>query len=353
MSAETQSYPPTWMVRAMASQEADFKVFFEGSVVALGWSRVNFMDHIGHTEELIAHVTKEYKYDAPDLWAPSVGRQLNQIRRFMAFEPGDRVVVPYYDGVCLATVSGPRRYDKSAGQTDLCNQIVVDYQMDVATGQPRVIPRNALSEALQRRLRVRGSTLSDLSEFAEEIDGMFHDLDYSWTSQQAKHEESIRQQFRDELLSRMQAGTTNLRTGGIGLEHLVKELFMLEGYEARVLDKRRFKNGDADVEAEKSDLFNRTRILAQVKHHAGVTNGWGLEQLVEIQKSGTEPDAVLVLITSAVIPEQVKVDADLKGIQTMDGKALSEWVMAHIHRLKPETTAQLGISTVPRFVVTN
>ncbi|HPF91404.1 MAG TPA: hypothetical protein PLL57_12155, partial [Flavobacteriales bacterium] len=226
MSENTTAYPPTWMVRAMASQEADFKVFFDGSVVALGWSRVNFMDYIGRTEELIERVTKEYEYDAPDLWAPSVGRQLNQIRRFMSFTTGDRVVVPYYGGVCLATVAGPRRYDKAAGATDLCNQILVAYQMDSRTGQPRVIPRNSLSEALQRRLRVRGSTLSDLSEFDEEVDRMFHDKHYSWTSQQAKREESVRQQFRDELLGRMQAGSTNLQTGGIGLEHLVKELFM-------------------------------------------------------------------------------------------------------------------------------
>ncbi|MBL7940350.1 MAG: restriction endonuclease [Flavobacteriales bacterium] len=353
MSSEKQPFPPTWMVRAMASQEADFKVFFDGSVVALGWSRVNFTDYLDRVDELIERVTKDYAYDAPDLWAPSVGRQLNQIRRFMAFAPGDRVVVPYYDGVCLATVTGPRRYSEAAKHTDLCNQIAVDYQLDPSTGQPRVIPRNALSEALQRRLRVRGSTLSDLSEFSEEVDRMFHDLEYSWTSQQAKREESVRQEFRDELLSRLQVGTTNLRTGGIGLEHLIKELFTLEGYAARVLDKRRFKNGDADVEAEKSDMFNRNRILAQVKHHAGVTNGWGLEQLVDIQTSGTESDALLVLITSAVIPEEVKANADLKGIQTMDGKALCEWVMTHIHRLKPETAAQLGISTVPRFVVTS
>lgn len=353
MDVDTRQYPPTWMVRAMASQEADFKVFFDGSVVALGWSRVNFTDYLDRVDLLIERVTKEYAYDAPDLWAPSVGRQLNQIRRFMAFAPGDRVVVPYYDGVCLATVTGPRSYNDAAKHNDLCNQIAVDYQLDPSSGQPRVIPRNALSEALQRRLRVRGSTLSDLTEFSEEIDRMFHDLEYSWTSQQAKREEAVRQQFRDELLSRMQVGVTNLRTGGIGLEHLIKELFTLEGYEARVLDKRRFKNGDADVEAERSDLFDRTRILAQVKHHAGITNGWGLEQLVEIQKSGTEPDALLVLITTAVIPEEVKSDADLKGILTMDGTALSEWVMSHIHRLKPETAAQLGISTVPRFVVSN
>lgn len=341
------------MVRAMASREADFSVFYDDSVVALGWSRVNFMDHADRVDELIQRVTNEYGYDAPDLWAPSVSRQLNQIRRFMSFSAGDRVVVPYYDGVLLATVTGPRRYDLTAERTDLCNQIVVDYRVEAESELPIVIPRNSLSEALQRRLRVRGSTLADLSEFAEEIDQMFNDEHYSWTSQQAKQEQSVREQFRDELLSRMQAGTTNLRTGGIGLEHLIKELFMLEGYDARVLDKRRFKNGDADVEAEKSDMFNRTRILAQVKHHAGITNGWGLEQLVEIQRSGTEPDALLVLITSAVIPEEVKNDADLKGIQTMDGKALSEWVMSHIHRLKPETAAQLGISTVPRFVVTN
>ena len=275
---------------------------------------------------------------------------MNQIRRFMSFQAGDRIVVPYYDGVCLATIVGERRYSKDAKRNDLSNQISVDYEIDPATGQPRVIPRDALSEALQRRLRVRGSTLSDLWEFKEEVDRMFNEIDYSWTGTQAKEEERVKEQFRLALLNRIQDGATNLKTGGIGLERLVKELFEHEGYEAKVLDKRHFRNGDADVEAVRSDIFGRTKILAQIKHHSGVTNDWGLEQLLEIKRTETEDNVILVLMTTAVIPDAVKVRADDNDVQVMDGKALSEWVMGHLHNLQPDTRARLGISKVPRFV---
>lgn len=341
--------PQCYMVRAMHSQPNDFELFFGHSVVAVGWSDIDFTEYIGREDELIARVKEEY-YAKPDLWPPSVGRQLNQVSRFMALMPGDRVLVPYYDGVCLATVIGVRSFSPESIELDLSNQITVDYQFDHAK-QRRVIPRNSLSEALQRRLRVRGSTVSDLNEFAGEIEDMFNSADYSWSSQQAQQEEQVKQMFRTELLQRIQAGFTNLRTGGLGLEHLVKDLFIAEGYKATVLDKRHFKEGDADVEAKRTDQFQTTRILAQVKHHSGTTNKDGLEQLKAIQQSGEEVDTLFVLITTASLPQEVQQEAELRGVQTMDGEEFADWVVAHLHHLKPEIVSKLGISSVPRFVV--
>jgi hypothetical protein len=75
-----------------------------------------------------------------------------------------------------------------------------------------------------------------------------------------------------------------------------------------------------------------------------------LEQLLEIKRTETEDNVILVLITTAIIPETVKARADDNDIQAMDGKALSEWVMSHLHNIQPDTRARLGISKVPRFV---
>lgn len=352
MRNETATYPPNWMVRAMSSSENDFAIFFDNNVVALGWSEVNFMNYVSDVDGLVTRVTSEYEYDKPDLWTPTVSRWLNQIRRFMAFAPGDRVLVPYHDGVCLATVAGERKYSEAAKKSDLSNWVAVDYELDPATKKPRVIPRNALSEALQRRMRARGSTLSDLSEFAEEIHRMFTEVGYKWTSRSTQESEQLGHRFKEALLQRMQAGATNLQTGGIGLEHLIQELFTLEGYAAKVLSKRHFKNGDADVEATKGDLFQTTRILAQVKHHAGETNDIGLEQLKAIQADAENKDAVLALITTAIVPDPIQKNAELHGIKTMDGQELVEWVYSHVHQLTPETLARLGIVQVPSLVST-
>lgn len=350
MNDETQTYPPTWMVRAMWSRESDFQIFFDNSVVALGWSEVDFTAYINNVDGLIDRIRTEYEYDKPDLWAPAVSRSLNQVRRFMAFAPGDRILVPHYNGVCMATVIGTRSYDPSAKDNDLCNWLAVDYELDLETKKPRVVPRNVLSEALQRRLRVPGSSLSDLNEFATEIHHLFTDVGYMWTSQSAHEAEELGRSFKSALLKRMQAGSTNLQTGGIGLEHLVKELFVLDGYAAKVLSKRHFEIGDADVEATKADLFQHVRILAQVKHHAGETNDIGLEQLKAIQADTSNKDATLALITTAIIPEQIKEEAELHGIKTMDGEVLVDWVYGHVHGLSAETHARLGIVQVPSLV---
>jgi len=338
------------MVRAMSSKESDFSIFFDNAVVALGWSEVDFTQYVNDAEGLVARVSSEYEYDRPGLWPPTVSRWLNQVRRFMAFAPGDRVVVPYYDGVCLATVTGERSYNLSAKKSDLSNWITVEYELDAATNKPRVIPRNALSESLQRRLRVRGSTLADLSQFAEEIHRMFTDVGYKWSSRSAQEVEQLGHNFKTELLKRMQSGATNLQTGGIGLEHLVKELFIKEGYSANVLSKQHFNSGDADVEATKEDMFQTTRILAQIKHHSGETNELGLEQLKKIQADTSFKDAILALITTAIIPASIQKEAELHGIKTMDGEELVDWVFSHVQSLSKETLARLGIVLSPNLV---
>ena len=338
-----------YMVRAMDSQPNDFKVFFENKVVAVGWSEVNFtLFDKTDTQNLRKEVESIY-YSSGDWHPPTVGKKLNEVKRFHNIKSGDYIIIPFYNAIRMAIAKKEHIYDNNAYDLDLANQIGVNYLF--TDNDFKTILRNSLSEGLQRRLRVRGSTVSDLYEFKDEIEKIFEKDNYSWKSDCEEQENELTESVKEKLFSNIQNGTTNLSTGGIGLERLVKELFECEGYNANVLSKNSFENyGDADIYAVKSDKFQETKILIQVKHHSGYTDNWGIEQLKIIQEDSTYEDYKFVLLTSALIGKKVKDNANTFDVSTMDGKELIDWIFEHLDDLKVETKTRLGLSTVSQII---
>ena len=78
-------------------------------------------------------------------------------------------MVPYYNCVVIAEATSEEKYSDEDKSQDLSNQKIVRYRL-VDDNERLMIPRNELSEGLQRRIRVRGSTVSNLCEFSEEIE---------------------------------------------------------------------------------------------------------------------------------------------------------------------------------------
>ncbi len=174
----------TYMVRAMSQSDPEYAIFFDHNVIAVGWSEVNFSSY-ADTEKLIAAVESKYYGDMKTV-PQVVGKKLNEVRRFKEMRSGDHVVVPYRGAIRLARLREGERYDEPSLKLDLCNQRFVDY---LKSGQDYLsVPRSNLSEGLQRRLRVRGTTIADLSEFETEIKQLFDDPNTSWLSQFAKVE---------------------------------------------------------------------------------------------------------------------------------------------------------------------
>ena len=337
------------MVRAMHSRPRDFELFFQNSIVAVGWSEVNFANFQQEETEALVGAVNDIYYSEGDIAPQTHGRWLNQVRRFHNIQPGDYILVPYYNSIRLA-VAGSELfyvYEDPALEADLSNQRKVQYQR--IGDELRTVPRDLLSEALQRRLRVRGSTVSDLYEFQAELEELFANEDYSWASQFEEREQQLRGDLAAGILEHIRKGNTNLKTGGIGLEHLVRNLFDCEGYQSEVLAKQRFKDGDADVLATKADRFGERTILAQVKHHSGYSDDWGLQQLRAIQQQGYEGDYTYVFITSARIADQVREQAEKWNIIALDGAELADWIVDHIEQLPAELRIQLGVSGVPQL----
>jgi len=340
-----------YMVRAMDSGSQSFDLFHDHSVVAVGWSNTDFTK-FGDTEKLVEEIEKTYYANAKSRSA--VGKKLAQVRRFRAMQEGDRIIVPYWNAVSLAEAKPPADalYDAQASvkTLDLCNQRRVSYRLS-DNGKPLAIRRDVLSEGLQRRLRVRGSTVLDLAEFAREIEGLFARQPATWDRRYLQEEEKARIEARNGLLARLQRGQTNLRAGGIGMEELVKELLETEGYVAEILPKRRFPPGaDADIKATRADPFSPTSLLVQVKHHQGQSGAEAALQLVNAAQSVQGADYSLVVVTSAEASQPLKDACDAEGIDLMAGNDFAEWLYEALPKLGKKTRLRLGVSAVPMLL---
>lgn len=341
-----------YMVRAKNQTPEEFDYFFENDTVAIGWSRVDVRDLDSKGE--VDHVLAD-QYG--DFWSEAYhsvrGKRENEILRFNSIEEGDRILVPYGSSVALATATGEHRFVPDTG-VDLSNQVIVSYERDDA-GDLLTVSRSDLTEALQRRLRVQGSTVSDLSEFADEIERLYHaEGAFTWSAHHRAQEEKRREAFRNELLDRLRKGKVHVKGGGVGLEDLVSELLEHEGYdEVSKLGKSRFDGkGDADVRATRADRFAEQKLLVQVKHHRGTSGRNGIEQLAAIRDNEPETwsDHDLVLVTTGKVLDDVMERASEEGIQVLDGVDLIDWLFDHTDSLSSQNRQFLGISEVPALM---
>ena len=90
-----------------------------------------------------------------------LSKKLNEVKRFKLIKDGDYILVPYYNYVVIAEATSEEKYSDEDKSQDLSNQKIVRYRL-VDDNERLMIPRNELSEGLQRRIRVRGSTVSNL-----------------------------------------------------------------------------------------------------------------------------------------------------------------------------------------------
>ncbi len=316
----------------------------ENSIVGIGWSDYNFAE-LDSAEAAIAAINAGY----------GVGRRANQIRRFFAIAEGDYIVVPSSYVVAIGRAVGGLIFDPNEVVGDRANQRRVVFPRD-AQGRVRWVPRDALQESLQRRLRVQGMTVNDLGEFGAELRQVYDQIsgggDYSWSGMMAARIDQESKEFQAQLLKNIQHGHTNLKTGGIGLENLVRELLEIRGYAASVLSKRAFHGkADADVVAARGDRFATTNLLVQVKHHQGFSGEQGLAQLGEISRRGVEgyEDHQLVFCTSASVSDELRKRAEASNVSVIDGEDLVAEIHDCLSQLSPETKRALGVGDTPRL----
>lgn len=147
-----------YMIRAMLSRENDFKIFFDNNVVAVGWSKVDFAS-LPNSHEVKNAVRQSY-YEKSDKAQQAISKNLNEVERFKDMKKGDYILVPFNSYIALAKANEKEIYSQKDYVQDLANQRSVNYRYE--NGKLLIIPRNELSEGLQRRLRVHGNTVATL-----------------------------------------------------------------------------------------------------------------------------------------------------------------------------------------------
>lgn len=335
-----------YMVRAMLSREEDFQLFFTNHVVAVGWSKVDF-SLLSDAQAVREAVQKAY-YEGDEKAPQVVSKHLHEVERFKSMKKGDYILIPYYSYIALAEAGEREIYSRKDYAQDLANQRSVSYRYE--NGKPLMIERNALSEGLQRRLRVRGNTVANLFEFKDEIERIFSQKSYSFSQEMQEFEQAELKKLKSGLLRNIQEGKTNLQTGGIGLEQLVCELMQCEGYEAKVLAKNKFTGkADADIRAIKEDAFMSKKIFVQVKHHCGFSGTEGIKQVADVLAQKEYEEYEGYFITSAGITKEAQQFAKEHGIEVMDGTALVELIVNNLQRLSETTKRLLGICVIPRM----
>ena len=311
--------------------------------IGYGWASVNFSQF----ETIKDLIDKGFK----DI---DRGRQTNQIKRYFNLKQDDYVIVPFSGAVAIAEIVGEKSYQPvTEGIQYGENRISVKY---LKHKDGYFIPRGNLSTALQNRLKIR-MTVCDLNEFSDElykhIESVKNDKLYTWNNEQELKIQQNTEKFKVDLLSRLRSNKDiNLQSGGIGLEHLIKEILEAKNYTARIPAKNE-KSGiqDVDVIATRFSEFSEKKegIFIQVKHHEGTTGNRGIRQVAEYEINKDDYTHIdRVLITTA---EFKNTDfAELHDVTVLAGADFVNWIYDNLNLLSDDSLSSLGISSLPTLL---
>lgn len=311
--------------------------------IGYGWPIVDF-SKFENTTDLIKQGFK----------GVNVGRQTNQIKRYFSLKQGDYVIVPFSGTIAIAEVIGQKsHYPITEGTQYGENRISVTY---LKHKDGYFIPRGNLSTALQNRLKIR-MTICDLNEFSDElykhIESIKNDKLYTWNTEQELKIQQNTEKFKVDLLSRLRSNKDiNLQSGGIGLEHLIKEILEAKNYTARIPAKNE-KSGiqDVDVIATRFSEFSEKKegIFIQVKHHDGTTGNHGIKQVAEYEVNEDDYSQIdKVLITTADFKNNDF--ADLHSVTVLAGADFVDWIYDNLNLLSDDSLSLLGISSLPTLL---
>lgn len=311
--------------------------------IGYGWGNVDF-SQFDNTADLLKQGFKGIDR----------GRQTNQIKRYFNLKQGDYVIVPFSGTIAIAEVMGQKSHHPiTEGIAYGENRISVRY---LKHKDGYFIPRSNLSTALQNRLKVR-MTVCDLNEFSDELHKHIQSIEngeiYTWSTEQELKLQQNTDKFKAELLARLQSNKDiNLRSGGIGLERLIKEILDAKGYNADIPAKNE-KSGiqDVDIIATRLSEFSEKKegIFIQVKHHAGTTGKHGIKQVAEYEVNEDDYYHIdRVLITTA----DFKSDdfAALNNVTVLAGADFVNWIYENLEYLSSKSLLSLGISSLPTLL---
>ena len=271
-----------YMVRIMQNVEH----YVKKSVVAVGWSEINFSIYTD-ADKLCKDVKDYYYNNSTDMRLP--GRKLGEVKRFYSIQKDDVLLIPCYKGFYIATSKGEFIYDTTS--EDLMNQLRVTYVTDL-NGAPIIFDRNDKNTALSTKLKVRGYTVLNIyeKEIINTVDKLISEKeDLPYLSKIISEENKRLLEFKTSLTTILpDYKKIGLQAGGIGFEKMIKYLFEADGYSVKRLSKQCGGSdvADADILAVKKskigDEFSSV-LYMQVKHYSGKSDN-GIDQIIAFKE---------------------------------------------------------------------
>jgi len=176
---------------------------------------------------------------------------------------------------------------------------------------------------------------------------------YTWKTAIEEKEEKAEKEFKQGLLEKIRKGKVGLSAGGYGLEKLVRELLITQGYEAKIQAKNQSSGiDDIDIIAKRVNLLTNDveALYIQVKHHKGNTSIHGIKQLEAFDVSDDIAFYRKILITTGDISEKIRKNAEKYEIIILDGKQFVNWLYGSIEDIRTSTKTALGISSIPSLL---
>jgi restriction system protein len=164
-------------------------------------------------------------------------------------------------------------------------------------------------------------------------------------------QEKAQAEFEAEFLAALRSGNVGLESGGYGLEKLIKELLVLEGYEASILGKNQGADiSDIDIKATKNDWLGDQVLYVQAKHHKGHSDDHGIKQLKAIEDPNDQDHVVTKLfVTTGTLSDEAISLANEYDIRTLNGEELVKWLVERLDDLSADTKLLLGVVSVPQL----
>lgn len=317
----------------------------EKGYIGYGWRKVNFSVH-DSANSVIDSIKQQYE--------DGIGRKRKSVVRFFNLGAGDLVIVPISKAIIIGQVQGEKSFNLDFAKDYAANLVKVEWFRN-KDGLLLRIPRKDLTSALETRLKIRTSNAC-LKQFKSEILTIVDDIQkngaYQQQSQLLEQIEKAEKLFKEKLYTALCQGNNWLAAGGYGLELLLKELLMIEGYEANIQAKNQSSDiADVDIIAIRKDFLTETCLFIQAKHHKNISNEKGVKQLIEYEDFDDEGHYRKCLVTTASLSTAAKELALAHDIQVIEGWQLVDWIYNNIDQLSLSMKHRLGVINVPSMAV--
>jgi predicted Mrr-cat superfamily restriction endonuclease len=286
------------------------------NTIGVGWAEAKELDKAHEWEQFKRIVRAAY----PQYYSSSeraLGNASGSLWRFIhEMKVGDIVVVPVAEGFYIAEVKSDVNYDEAHRQDDYA------WRRGVVWLTRTPIPRSHAANALQLRLKSR-QTCVDARDLLKEIE--------------AARQRKEPLEFTSVILSSAHDVVAQALLSAIndcGLEKVVRQLVIANGATAAEIPaKNSGKPGDADVIATYDHRVGvhhsvPVRIAYQVKQHQGMTDEWGIQQLIErMEHDESIVCGCLVTTATDISPKAKELLEAHEEIMLVAQKELVEWVL--------------------------